>query len=254
MLMSPDSSINPTMSVSQTTTTNQIFSATKIMASPPISVVRVQVQECSQSQPSVAHTAHSAPFSHLAGHLHQPSSAIVGGQQRHHPYHSSSVPTSSSPVNHGPVFFVNKTLGNRGPLPPSTSSSSVQQHNNGPSSASIMLPPSSHEQQQHINAPTVNPTVDGQPMTSTSIKQEVQHQHHHHQQQQHQPQRPETPEYTKSFPVMDTTVASSVKGEPDLNIGMSILKILRILMQKNIAVWSRQYLLFHLCSLECIYD
>lgn len=33
-------------------------------------------------------------------------------------------------------------------------------------------------------------------------------------------QRPQTPEYTKSFPVMDTTVASSVKGEPDLNIGM----------------------------------
>lgn len=35
-----------------------------------------------------------------------------------------------------------------------------------------------------------------------------------------QQQRPQTPEYTKSFPVMDTTVASSVKGEPDLNIGM----------------------------------
>lgn len=45
------------------------------------------------------------------------------------------------------------------------------------------------------------------------------------QQQQHQlcqPQRPQTPEYTKSFPVMDTTVASSVKGEPDLNIGMCL--------------------------------
>lgn len=43
--------------------------------------------------------------------------------------------------------------------------------------------------------------------------------------QQHQlcqQQRPQTPEYTKSFPVMDTTVASSVKGEPDLNIGMCL--------------------------------
>lgn len=32
-------------------------------------------------------------------------------------------------------------------------------------------------------------------------------------------QRPQTPEYIKSYPVMDTTVASSVKGEPELNIG-----------------------------------
>lgn len=31
--------------------------------------------------------------------------------------------------------------------------------------------------------------------------------------------RPQTPEYIKSYPVMDTTVASSVKGEPELNIG-----------------------------------
>lgn len=41
-------------------------------------------------------------------------------------------------------------------------------------------------------------------------------------QQQQPQQRPQTPEYTKSFPVMDTTVASSVKGEPDLNIGTSL--------------------------------
>lgn len=33
--------------------------------------------------------------------------------------------------------------------------------------------------------------------------------------------RPQTPEYIKSYPVMDTTVASSVKGEPELNIGKS---------------------------------
>lgn len=31
--------------------------------------------------------------------------------------------------------------------------------------------------------------------------------------------RPQTPEYIKSYPVMDTTVASSIKGEPELNIG-----------------------------------
>lgn len=31
--------------------------------------------------------------------------------------------------------------------------------------------------------------------------------------------RPLTPDYAKSYPVMDTTVASSVKGEPELNIG-----------------------------------
>ncbi|XP_067642968.1 ecdysone-induced protein 75B, isoforms C/D isoform X3 [Eurosta solidaginis] len=33
-----------------------------------------------------------------------------------------------------------------------------------------------------------------------------------------QDSRPQTPEYIKSYPVMDTTVASSVKGEPELNI------------------------------------
>lgn len=32
--------------------------------------------------------------------------------------------------------------------------------------------------------------------------------------------RPLTPDYAKSYPVMDTTVASSVKGEPELNIGI----------------------------------
>lgn len=31
-----------------------------------------------------------------------------------------------------------------------------------------------------------------------------------------------SPDYSKTYPVMDTTVASSVKGEPDLNIGMYI--------------------------------
>ncbi|XP_065362423.1 ecdysone-induced protein 75B, isoforms C/D isoform X3 [Calliphora vicina] len=62
-----------------------------------------------------------------------------------------------------------------------------------------------------------------------------QHQHlQQHQQQQHialqhhqhssgvvvvaADSRPQTPDYIKSYPVMDTTVASSVKGEPELNI------------------------------------
>lgn len=53
--------------------------------------------------------------------------------------------------------------------------------------------------------------------------------HHHHHLSAGQPNgsivvmpadsRPQTPEYIKSYPVMDTTVASSVKGEPELNIG-----------------------------------
>lgn len=34
------------------------------------------------------------------------------------------------------------------------------------------------------------------------------------------PPRPETPEYTRPFPVMEPTVASSL-GEPELNIGKS---------------------------------
>ncbi|SPP77421.1 blast:Ecdysone-induced protein 75B%2C isoforms C/D, partial [Drosophila guanche] len=73
-------------------------------------------------------------------------------------------------------------------------------------------------------------------------QQQQQHQHlpqmaspmyHHHQPQGYAPanlhhpggivvvaadSRPQTPDYIKSYPVMDTTVASSVKGEPELNI------------------------------------
>ncbi|XP_046807160.1 ecdysone-induced protein 75B, isoforms C/D-like isoform X2 [Lucilia cuprina] len=75
-----------------------------------------------------------------------------------------------------------------------------------------------------------------------AIYQQQQHQQHHLQQQQHvanlnhasitphhhqhssgvlvvaADSRPQTPDYIKSYPVMDTTVASSVKGEPELNI------------------------------------
>lgn len=38
--------------------------------------------------------------------------------------------------------------------------------------------------------------------------------------------RPLTPEYTAKYPVMDTTVASSMKGEPALNIGWFLNKYL----------------------------
>lgn len=211
--MSPDSSINASMLITQTT--GQLFGASaNKMASP--NVVRVQVQECSQSQqPSVAPNAapSAAPYSHLAGHLRQPPTMV----HRHHPYHhhnstaSSTVPTSSCAAT-GPLFFVNKTLANRGPIVVPSSLSSA------------MLPPG-HDYQATASAATaVNPIA---PMTSTTLIKQEPTQHHQHQPQQHQshqqpqPHRPETPEYTKSFPVMDTTVASSVKGEPDLNIGMS---------------------------------
>lgn len=113
MLMSPDSSSRGSFS--------QI----------PSTVIRVQVQECSQSQPSSAQSSYMA--------------------------------TSN-------VIFLNKTnaVGNR-----------IKMESN---------------------------------VTPKLLQQQPQ--------QLCQPQRPQTPEYTKSFPVMDTTVASSVKGEPDLNIGM----------------------------------
>lgn len=117
MLMSPDSSSRGSF--------NQI----------PSTVIRVQVQECSQSQ--------------------QPSAQ------------SSYMATSN-------VIFLNKTnvVGNR-----------IKMESN----------------------------------VTPKLLQPQQPQQHQLCQQQ---QRPQTPEYTKSFPVMDTTVASSVKGEPDLNIGM----------------------------------
>lgn len=122
MLMSPDSSSRGSF--------NQI----------PSTVIRVQVQECSQSQ--------------------QPSAQ------------PSYMATSN-------VIFLNKTnvVGNR-----------IKMESN------------------------VTPKL----LQSQPQQQQQPQQHQLCQQQQ----RPQTPEYTKSFPVMDTTVASSVKGEPDLNIGM----------------------------------
>lgn len=96
------------------------------------------------------------------------------------------------------------------------------------------LPPPLIKQEHHHHHQTPQPLQQNQ---STALleqrpqqqqQQVIIHQQQHHQQHQQSGAvaaaaaavRPETPEYTKSFPVMDTTVASSVKGEPDLNIGM----------------------------------
>lgn len=47
--------------------------------------------------------------------------------------------------------------------------------------------------------------------------------------------RPLTPDYAKSYPVMDTTVASSVKGEPELNIGKKNTMLLAMLSLPNLS-------------------
>lgn len=137
MLMTPDSSLHPT----------------PITTIKPIqSVIRVQVQECSQSQ------QHSSISSHLNGPSSQPQSNI---------------------------YFISKMKSER--------CNDVIQVT--PSNQYLPGPSVVSHQQQSNPAPSLPPPA---------------------------PRRPETPEYTKSFPVMDTTVASSMKGEPDLNIGKLI--------------------------------
>ncbi|KAL7732954.1 hypothetical protein ACLKA6_002768 [Drosophila palustris] len=61
-----------------------------------------------------------------------------------------------------------------------------------------------HHHQHHLGAVTV-PVPVGQPNNGAIVVMPAD-------------SRPQTPEYIKSYPVMDTTVASSVKGEPELNI------------------------------------
>lgn len=149
MLMSPDSSINSTntLNIVQPTSTSK----------PIQTVIRVQVQECSQSQQP------SSYYLNSSGSIIQQHNQQQVVQQHHQLLQQQQAQSSN-------IFYNNKNINNR------------------------MV----NDQNTIIKSPIMNTM---------------------HQPQQQQPHRPETPEYTKAFPVMDTTVASSVKGEPDLNIG-----------------------------------
>lgn len=141
------------------------------------SLIRVQVQECSQSQQSSS-----------TGNIYFVKNDYVQQQK---------------PIEH-----------NGGAIIVAPTPSAALQHRNvehrqvGKTVTAIHMPV---VVSTHPPPPSSSPIYQG-----PSHQQQNQPEQHH---QDHQPRRPETPEYTKAFPVMDTTVASSVKGEPDLNIG-----------------------------------
>lgn len=145
------------------------------------SVIRVQVQECSQSQQSSSTST--------AGNIYFVKNDYVQQQQQ-------------KPLQHnGGAIIV-------APTPPAALQRNVDHRQVGKTVTAIHMP---------VVVSTHPPPPSSPTYQLPSHQQQNQPEQQHH--QDHQPRRPETPEYTKAFPVMDTTVASSVKGEPDLNIG-----------------------------------
>lgn len=186
MLMSPDSSIN--------SATKSLLAGNAASSKPYQTVIRVQVQECSQSQ--------------QPAHHQQPQQSIF--MQATSTASVSATPVIMPAASSGNIYFVKSEYGQHQRI--------SNDHQMLKQSAIVgavlqpaMLQPVQPQQQQPIQQVTV------------AI-----------QQQQQQPRRPETPEYTKGFPVMDTTVASSVKGEPDLNIGNVTFKAGLAAFFKNI--------------------
>lgn len=88
---------------------------------------------------------------------------------------------------------------------------------------SIMRAPSPQPNPSQVLAPPP-PTMHHHLQHQNQHIQQQQHhqiQQHHQHHQQHQQQ-----DYHKTYPVMEPTVASSVKGEPELNIGKHCVMLL----------------------------
>lgn len=165
------------------------------------STIRVQVQECSQS---AAMSSHRSPIQY---HSSQSTSMSMKSN-------SAAVSTITS----GPNLLARERYS---AINGNTSVNCIatnNANNGGPSSG-------------HSNGMNVNSNENQQQDQSISIMHQQHQPKQMHQQRVVMPQsnviykvssRPLTPEYTKSYPVMDTTVASSVKGEPELNIGKTM--------------------------------
>lgn len=171
MLMSPDSSIN--------SATKSLLAGNTANSKAYQTVIRVQVQECSQSQ--------------QPAHHQQPQQQSIFMQA------TSTASATTTPVimpaaSSGNIYFVKSEYGQHQRI------SNDHQMLKQSAIVGAVLQPA-----------MLQPVQPQQQLQQVTVAVQ--------QQQQQQPRRPETPEYTKGFPVMDTTVASSVKGEPDLNIG-----------------------------------
>lgn len=134
---------------------------------------------------------------------------------------SSNSPNSSVKLPHSGVIFVSK--------------SSAVSTTDGPTAVLQQQQPQQQMPQHFESLPHHHPQQEHQPQQQQQ-QHHLQHHPHPHVMYPHGYQqanlhhsggiavvpadsRPQTPEYIKSYPVMDTTVASSVKGEPELNIG-----------------------------------
>lgn len=114
-------------------------------------------------------------------------------------FRGTQLTTSSSSLPQNSVIFLNKSVSSY------LASNDVNQI----------------RQSQDIRLQTLNLPPPPPPPSLPKITTESSSSVYQQQQQQH---RSQTPEYTKSiYPVMDTTVASSITGEPELNIGMDLI-------------------------------
>lgn len=130
------------------------------------------------------------------------SSQILVDNNNQHVIGENSVIARKIP--HSNVIFVNKSTNNM--VKNSVNNSYMYNHNQN---ASVVSTSDSSSSLNNINS--------GNSGNSYQNSNHIQHQQHHQQQQ-----RPQTPDYIRSYPVMDNSVASSVKGEPELNIGKKL--------------------------------
>lgn len=192
MLMSPDSSMNSSTKMLPHTTTIQLGTVHMHQthnvhhAAPTSTMDCVQVQECTQSQ-TLAAPAPPPLASVAAG----PRSTILAStlQQKQ----QLLPPLASDSPSIGSFFDTPQLWDDKNRQPLKTIATTGHQ---------IQLTP--------VSQPTTHSlTQQQQQSTQNNVIYKI-------------VQRPNTPDYPKTYPLMDTTVASSVKGEPELNIGMFI--------------------------------
>lgn len=228
---------------SSSSSSSALASSSAISSSTPASSSVIS----SSSPSSSSASASSSTISQTSPTRHLQVMDLCSSVPQHYPYEMHCAPRTEQKSQ---MHFSTVAHGERdlmaAPAQPPTMPMQMHHHQSTvPTTvlASNPLSPKLHatttqQQQQHHHLHPQQSQISSQYMMNDGIPQS---QIHHHQQQPqpqqqlpptHQPQsqtnviyklsRPMTPEYPKSYPVMDTTVASSVKGEPELNIGNSL--------------------------------
>ncbi|KAL5290567.1 E75 family protein [Megaselia abdita] len=136
------------------------------------------------------------------------SSQILVDNNNQHVIGENSVIARKIP--HSNVIFVNKSANNMVKNSVNVVVNNSYMYNHNQNSSVVSTSDSSSSSISSLN--NINSGNSG---NSYQNNNHMQHQQHIQHQQQ---QRPQTPDYIRSYPVMDNSVASSVKGEPELNI------------------------------------